>query len=145
MPRAEWPSRRLEVIRQTGTPGEGLQRLVEREIALEACMSQVEKLLARKDRHVRIEDDESILSPLEAENRPASAEALADLITARLPQVALSELLIEVDTWTHCSDHVVHAASADTLRPTLLPHLYAGSENDSCKFSVGTSMLLIGI
>lgn len=81
IPRAEWPSRRLEVIRQTGTPGEGLQRLVERETALEASMVQVEKLLARKDSHVRIEDDEIILSPLEAENRPASAEALEDLIT----------------------------------------------------------------
>ena len=50
-------------------------------------MAQVEKLLARKDSHIRIEDDEIILSPLKAENRPASAEALKGLITARLPQV----------------------------------------------------------
>jgi hypothetical protein len=121
IPRAEWPSRRLEVIRQTGTPGEGLQRLVERETALEASMVQVEKLLARKDSHVRIEDDEIILSPLEAENRPASAEALEDLITARLPQVELSDLLIEVDAWTHFSDHFIHAAGAETLRPALWP------------------------
>jgi TnpA family transposase len=136
IPRAEWPSRRLEVIRQTGTPGEGLQRLVEREIALEACMAQVEKLLARKDSHVRIEDDEIILSPLEAENRPASAEALEDLITACLPQVELSELLIEVDAWTHFSDHFVHAASAETLRPTLLPHLYASILAHACNFGL---------
>jgi TnpA family transposase len=113
------------VIRQTGTPSEGLQRLVERETELEACLVQVAKLLARKDSQVRIEDDELILSPLEADTRPASAEALEDLITARLPQVELSELLIEVDTWTHFSDHFVHAAGADALRPTLLPHLYA--------------------
>src|SRR5712691_6542648 len=106
IPHAEWPRRRLEVIRQTGTPGEGLQRLVERETALEAGMAQVEKLLARKDSHVRTENDEIILSPLEAENRPASAEALENLITARLPQVELSELLIEVDAWTHFSDHL---------------------------------------
>ena len=85
----EWPSRRLEVIRQTGTPGEGLPRLVERETELEACLAQVEKLLACKDSHVRIEDDELILSPLEADNRPASTEALENLITARLPQVEL--------------------------------------------------------
>jgi hypothetical protein len=125
IPRAEWSSRRLAVIRQTGTPGEGLQRLVERETALEASMVQVEKLLARKDSHIRIENDEIILSPLEAENRPASAEALENLITARLPQVELSALLIEVDAWTHFSDHFVHAAGAETLRPTLLPQLYA--------------------
>src|SRR4030095_3032904 len=136
IPRAEWPSRRLEVIRQTGTPGEGLQRLVEREVALEACMAEVEQLLARKDSHVRIEDDEIILSPLEAEHRPASAEALEDLITARLPQVELSELLIEVDAWTHFSDHFVHAASAETLRPTLLPHLYASILAHACNFGL---------
>src|SRR5262245_12281118 len=97
IPPAEWPGRRLEVIRQTGTPGEGLQRLVERETELEARMAQVEQLLARHDSHVRIEDDDLILSPLEADKRPTSAEILEDLITARLPQVELSELLIEVD------------------------------------------------
>ena len=136
LPPAEWPSRRLEVIRQTGTPGEGLQRVVERETELEACLAQVETLLARKDSPVRIEDDELILSPLEAERRPASAEALEDLITARLPQVELSELLIEVDAWTHFSDHFVHAARAETLRPTLLPPLYASVLAHACNFGL---------
>jgi TnpA family transposase len=136
IPPAEWPSRRLEVIRQTGTPGEGLQRLVERETELEACMAQVEKLLARKDSHIRVEDDELILSPLEADNRPASAEALENLITARLPLVELSELLIEVDAWTHFSDHFVHAAGGDTLRPMLRPHLYASILAHACNFGL---------
>jgi TnpA family transposase len=136
IPPAEWPSRRLEVVRQTGTPGEGLQRLVERETELEVCMVQVEKLLARKDSHVRVEDDELILSPLEADKRPASAEALEDLIAARLPQVELSELLIEVDTWTHFSDHFVHAAGAEMLRSTLLPQLYASLLAHACNFGL---------
>jgi hypothetical protein len=124
------------VIRQTGTPGEGLQRLVERETAREASMVQVEKLLARKESHIRIENDEIMLSPLEAENRPASAEALENLITARLPQVELSELLLEVDAWTHFSDHFVHAAGADMLRPTLLSQLYASIVAHACNFGL---------
>jgi TnpA family transposase len=136
IPPAEWPGCRLEVIRQTGTPGEGLQRLVARETELEARMAQVEQLLARKDSHVRIEDDDLILSPLQADKRPASAEILEDLITARLPQVDRSELLIEVDAWTHFSDHFVHAAGADTLRPTLLPHLYASILAHACNFGL---------
>jgi len=136
IPRAEWSRRRREVIRQTGTPGEGLHRLVERETAREASMVQVEKLLARKESPVRIADDESMLSPLEAENRPASAEALEHLITARLPQVDLSELLIEVDAWTHCSDHCVHAAGAETLRPTLVPPFYARLLAHACHFGL---------
>ncbi|MBV8475858.1 MAG: Tn3 family transposase [Acidobacteria bacterium] len=136
IPPAEWSSRRLEVIRQTGTPGEGLQRLVERETELAACMAQVEKLLARKDSHVRVEDDKLILTPLEADKRPASAEALEDLITARLPLVELSELLIEVDAWTHFSDHFVHAAGAEMLRPPLRPHLYASILAHACNFGL---------
>jgi len=138
IPPAEWPGRRLEVTRQTGTPSDGLKRLEEREAELEACMGQVEKLLARKDSHLRVEDNDLILSPLEADNRPASAEALEDLITARLPHVDLSDLLIEVDSWTHFSDHFTHAAGADTLRPTLLTlgeHL--------CKFPDGSDISLI--
>src|SRR5215831_5830946 len=136
IPPAEWPGRRLEVIHQTGTPGEGLQRLVERKIELEARMAQVEKLLARKDSHVRVENDELILTPLEADKRPASAEILEDLITARLPRVELSELLLEVDTWTHFSDHFVHAAGAELLRPALLPQLYASILAHACNFGL---------
>jgi TnpA family transposase len=136
IPPAEWPSRRLEVIRQTGTPRDGLIRLEEREAELAICMGQVEQLLARHGSHVRVEDNELVLSPLEADKRPASAEALEDLIAARLPQVDLSELLIEVDTWTHFSDHFVHAAGAETLRPTLLPQLYASLLAHACNFGL---------
>ena len=92
--------------------------------------------MARKDSQLRIEDEELMLSPLAADNRPASAEALEDLITARLPLVELSELLIEVDAWTHFSDHFVHAAGADTLRPTLLPQLYASILAHACNFGL---------
>ena len=63
-------------------------------------MTEVERLMARKDSHVRVEKDEIVLSPLEAAPRPASAEALAACITERLPRVELSEVLMEVDTWT---------------------------------------------
>ena len=99
-------------------------------------MGQVEKLVVDQESLVRIEDDELVLSPLEADPRPASADALEDLITARLPQVELSELLIEVDAWTHFSDHFVHAAGAETLRPTLLPQLYASILAHACNFGL---------
>ena len=99
-------------------------------------MAQVERLLARKDSHVRVEDDELVLSPLEADPRPASAEGLADLITERLPRVELSELLMEVDTWTHFSDHFVHAAGTEILRPALLPQLYASLLAHACNFGL---------
>jgi TnpA family transposase len=54
----------------------------------------------------------------------------------RLPRVELSDLLIEVDSWTRFSDHFVHAAGADTLRPTLVPHLYASLFAHACNFGL---------
>ena len=84
---------------------------------LDSTMARVEHLLARKDSHVRIEDNQIVLSPLEADPRPASAGAPAQHITERLPRVALSELLMEVDTWTRFSHHFCHAA--DRRSPSL--------------------------
>jgi hypothetical protein len=124
-PPAEWPGLRPEVVKQTGTPSDGPKRLAERESELRTGLSEVERLLTRKDSPLRVEEKRLVLSPLEAESRPASAEALEDRITAMLPRVELSELLIEVDTWTQFSRHFVHAAGAENLRPPLLPHLYA--------------------
>jgi hypothetical protein len=41
-----------------------------------------------------------VVSPLEAEERPASVEHLEETITARLPLIDLPDLLVEVDQWT---------------------------------------------
>lgn len=134
IPPAEWPRWRPEVVRQTGTPSDGGTRLGEREAELATAAARVEQLLARKERPLRVKKDEIVLSPLEADPRPASAEALAERITERLPRVALPELLIEVDTWTHFSDRLVHAAGAAPLPSTLLPHLYASLLAHACNF-----------
>lgn len=43
-----------------------------------------------------------------------------------------SDLLIAVDTWTHVSAHLVHAAHSEPLRPAFLPYLYAGLVAQAC-------------
>jgi len=136
IPPTEWPRWRPEVIRQTGTPSDGPARLAEREAELACAMAEVERLLARKGSHVRVEKDEIVLSPLEADPRPASAEALAARITERLPRVELSEVLMEVDTWTRFSQYFVHAADATGLRPALLPQFYASLLAHACNFGI---------
>jgi TnpA family transposase len=136
IPPTEWPHLRPEVIRQTGTPSEGLHRLQEREAELATCLAQLDRLLARKDSDVRIEDNRLVLTPLDAEGRPVSADALADQLTTRLPRVDLSELLIEVDTWTHFSTHLVHATNGDPVRPPFLPALYASVVAQACNFGL---------
>jgi Tn3 transposase DDE domain len=136
IPATEWPHRRPEVIRQTGTPADGEQRLQQREAELETALTQVERLLARKDSDLRVEDKRLVLTPREAETRPASAAALAEQITARLPRVDLSDLLIEVDTWAHFSTHLVHVANGEALRPAFLPYLYASLVAQACNFGL---------
>ena len=48
IPPEEWPHWRPEVVRQTGTPSQGIERLHEREAELAIAMAQVERLLARR-------------------------------------------------------------------------------------------------
>jgi len=51
-----------------------------------------------------MEGNDLMVSPLEAEQKPERTVELERLIDERLPFVELSELLIEVDGWTHFSD-----------------------------------------
>jgi len=39
-----------------------------------------------------------------------------------------------VDTWTHFSRHLVHAADLEGVRPARLPHLYASLLAHACNF-----------
>ena len=43
---------------------------------------------------------------------------------------------IEVDTWTHFSAHLVHAANGDPLRPPFLSSLYASLVAQACNFGL---------
>jgi hypothetical protein len=54
--------------------------------------------LTRRIDALRLENNELILSPSEAEDQSASAEKLADIIDEQLPRVELTDLLVEIDT-----------------------------------------------
>ncbi len=58
------------------------------------------------------EDGDLIVSPLPAEQIPAEANALAQAVAARLPQVHLPALIIEVDRDTRFSEAFTHAGGA---------------------------------
>jgi hypothetical protein len=45
-------------------------------------------------------------------------------------------LRIEVETWTHFSTHLVHAANGEALRPAFLPYLYASLVAQACNFGL---------
>jgi TnpA family transposase len=135
IPRERWPSLRLEVYQQLHLPVEGATQLDARAAELEALLGRVDQLLARNGR-VRIEQGELIVSPLEAEERPASAVALEQHLDQRLPHVDLSELLIEVDRWTRFSQHFTHAGGSAPRSPDFLRHLYAAILAQGCNIGL---------
>jgi TnpA family transposase len=136
IPREHWPARRNDVYQQLGLPDAPLARLEEREQQLEACLERVEQLLDHPNEQLRIEQDQLILSPLVAEARPASVQVLEHAIAQRLPQVELSELMMEVDRWTHFSECFEHAGGYQAPNPKLNPYLYAAVMADGCNLGL---------
>jgi hypothetical protein len=73
-----------------------------------------------------MEGDDLVVLPLEAKQKPERNVDLERLIDERLPFVELSELLIEVDGWTHFRDDFEHAGGTEPRNRELRRHLHAG-------------------
>jgi len=131
VPREDWPGLRAEVCREIQAPENGTDRLREREQELSGLLDRVEALIA-KGGDVRMEGDDLVVSPLEAEEKPESTAELERLIDERLPLVELSELLIEVDGWTRFSDDFEHAGGTEPRGRELRAHLYASVLAQAC-------------
>ena len=125
IPRSLWPEKRPEICDLTGTPADGAQRVADREQELEQLLEAVDQQLYDPHSAIRIEKNRIVLTPFEGEERPKSADVLADLITERMPRIDITELLAEVDTWVHFSDHFKHATGGNRRNPGFLHHLYA--------------------
>ena len=135
IPKDRWTALRGEVCQQLQAPDEGTVRLTQREAELEALLGRVDPLLDR-DSGVRMEDGDLIVTPLEAEDRPESAVALEQLIGERLPQVELSELLVEVDGWTGFGGCFEHAAGREPRSSDMTRHLYASVLAQGCNIGL---------
>jgi TnpA family transposase len=136
IPRGEWPEHRAEVSRLTGTPTQGEVRLKQIEAELERLTGQLDALPEGGSVTLREEDGKLIHTPLVGEERSERVQQLEDEIVARLPQLDISDLLIEVDTWMHFSEHFEHAGGASSRSADLHRHLYAGLLTQACNFDV---------
>ncbi|MGA9926896.1 MAG: Tn3 family transposase [Isosphaeraceae bacterium] len=135
IPKDRWTALRGEVCQQLQIPDEGTARVAQREAELEALLERVDPLLDR-DSGIRMEDGDLIVTPLEAEERPESAVVLEQLIDGRLPQVELSELLVEVDSWTGFSGCFEHASGRELRSQDLTGHLYASVLAQGCNIGL---------
>jgi TnpA family transposase len=124
IPRATWPTVRQEVCQELDLDPTGATRLSERAQDLRELLPRVDRMLDRPD-GIRMEHGELIVPMDEGDELPASAKALAEQVSRRLPHVDLTDLLLEVDQWTGFSQHLKHATGGQPRTDDLLRHLHA--------------------
>lgn len=137
IPGEKWPALRSEVCHQVQVSENGLERLGQLQAELEDSLDRVDEALSH-NKKVRFDIDKLVVSPLEAEELPESSIRLQELVNERLPQVALTELLIEVDSWTHFTHHFEHAGGSEPRAKNLLVHLYASILAQACNLGLTT-------
>jgi TnpA family transposase len=123
LPQEQWPSYRTEICQQLQAPEDGSLRISQRKIELKEIAQEVEHLLANEE--LRLEEGAIVVSPLKAKEKPDSAVRLEEMIASRLPQVELSQLVMEVDRWTGFQQHFHHASGQKTRLSDFSTHLYA--------------------
>ena len=136
MPPAEWTKQKHEVVRLTQTPIDGKERIHEREQQLQQLAIRVEALHNRQG-WLRSKKGHWVLTAHEDTGRPESAEILEDELARRLPQIDITDLVLEVDGWvqfsncfSHASTHAVPTGSEE------LTYLYAAILAQGCNFSL---------
>ena len=125
IPSQEWSLCRDEVVNLTGTPIDAKLRLTERENELVALMVQVEELLNQPDSDLREEKGKLVLTPFKADEKTLELKLLAEDITSRLPRIEITDLLVEVDSWTDFSNAFEHLNLAQNQDADSLLSLYS--------------------
>ncbi|MFQ4142457.1 Tn3 family transposase [Chlorogloeopsis sp. ULAP02] len=136
IPKQEWLLQRDQTVSLLGIPIEPEVRLAEREAELLSFIEAVEALLNEPDGDLREEKGVLVLSPIEAEQRSSQLKQLANTISNRLPQLDITDLLIEVDNWTQFSNRFAHLNGSSYRDDHLLLHLYGCLLAQACNLDL---------
>ncbi|MBN9386574.1 MAG: Tn3 family transposase [Chloroflexi bacterium] len=141
IPRSEWVNLRPEVCQQTGTPVDGARRLKELGKELENGLGKLQDILKKTEldqAKIRIEEGKFVLSPLTANELPASVKEMKQKLRQRLPWVELVSLLIEVDHWTGFTKNFQYVGEYEPklTKEEKLRHLYATIVSQACNLSL---------
>ena len=101
IPKQKWlAGLQKEAAAQLGLPCPSTKRLDDRIAEMESYLPVLENIL-QEGGDIRLDEKgELVVTPLDAEEIPPSALALNATLSALLPEVELSDLLLEVDQWT---------------------------------------------
>lgn len=137
IPKAQWNGLRTEVCSQMHVEEDGLARLHAKKRELTALLGSADTFLAASGQgEVRIEQGKLVMPRLKEEELPESAKQLQALVTARLPRVELTDLLLEVGGWTNFPEHFEHAGGSQPRTSERLVHLHASVLAQACNFGL---------
>lgn len=138
-----WPARRAEACEQLGLTPSGRERVAERARELRVLLGRLDRGLSSRSRtsesalsDIRVEDGSLVVPSFDAEDRPLSASALEDAVSARLPHVDLTDLLIEADAHTGFSRRLVHAGGGQPRASGHMRYLYAAVLAQGCNVTL---------
>jgi TnpA family transposase len=160
IPFEEWEAARPVVCDLLALPEDGESRLQLRQAELQELYSQFDQFfdhLLRKNKHkeskaknhpagfdneeslngkinVKLENGKLVVTKLPGEAQSLSSQALEDEIVSRLPEIELTDLLIEVDGWTRFSRFFEHPSGNEPRTPDALRHCYACILAQACNF-----------
>ena len=84
--------------------------------------------------NIRMENGKMIVTKLPGEEISPSSEALKRTVSDRLPEIELTDLLIEVDGWTNFSRHFTHPNGNEPRSSDTLHYCYASILAQACNF-----------
>jgi len=124
IPKGAWRKRRAAFCKEVGVSTNGVEHLGKRQNELNQLLRKVDDDLPTNSQ-VRITDNAFVISNIDAEDEADSVKELQDMITERLPRIDLTELLIEVDSWTNFTRHLVHASGSQPRSKDILRNQHA--------------------
>lgn len=125
-----WGGLRAEVCQQLDMPGQATDRIDERIAELESYLPILDELL-QQGSEIRIEQGELVVTPLQAEALPDTFLQLDDEISRRIPEVDLSEVIVEVDEWLDFTAYWP-GQNGKALESSHKPYLYAALLATAC-------------
>jgi TnpA family transposase len=132
IPKHDWLVQRHDAPGLLGIPLTAETFLEERFALLKTLAYKVEALLSAEQSDIREENGEIIVTPLEMEKPDLELKKLRKLIDERLPKCGITDILIEVDNWTHFSNAFQHLDGVQSRDRELLTQQYACLITQAC-------------
>ena len=124
IPRDQWHHMQTEAYTLLQLPHAANDQLQKRKIEIDQLFTDLHHKIP-KDHNLKIVDGQLVITPLAANGESSSLKTLRKLINIRLPKVGLTDIVLEVDSWTKFTECFHHTGN-QKANPTEFPvYLYA--------------------